>query len=1109
MDNCVNVTASLHKNYRTTLERIEKFISEIYFIDVNLRGKLYPTSNKITDITHWALPGGDGAWEKWTFDQIRQQPFTPVKIGDSFGPTWSTHWFKLQFNIPDEWCGKEVRLRWKSQSESMVWSKEGEPLQGLSTGISHQMRSDFRISQCWDKKSESFCYYIEMACNNMFGAGNNGMISPPDMNKQFTLELAEISVFDVDVYKLLIDLQILHDMAKNLKDDIKGYDALYTGNEIINRYIKGEIKEAILISKEFFSKGNGSRNHTLAAIGHCHIDSAWLWNYSESKRKCARSWISAIGLMNDYPEMVFACSQAQQFAWVKEHYPQIFMKIKDMVEYGQFIPVGGSWVEMDGLLPSGESFMRQFLYGQQFYLKEFGLECKEFWLPDTFGYSSQIPQICMLFGINRFLTQKLSWSLVNKFPHHNFLWEGLDGSTILAHFPPGDSYEMNVTVDECLRTVKNLQDKGRVSTSAFLYGFGDGGGGPTQDMLERAKRLSDVDGCPKLQHMTPDSFFKCLESDRPNLCRWVGELYLELHNGTYTSQANTKLQNRKCEFILRETEFVLAVAAITKQLNTDRVQHHQINLVDAWKKVLLNQFHDVIPGSSIGSVYKDSDKLYEEVKSVANAVKKECISCCLQTLLSSTGRPVIVNSLPWKVKKVIEVDDVSFFTLDSTPEKDSNSDSSVGVDSISRKRFKMDGLATQPAITGGQYIPVEASGMGWSTVKSCEYTPVTVERNNDTFVLKNELIECIVSNYGELLSLRLIVNNKDVFNRSESYTKTGNKLMLFDDIPLYWDAWDTMDYHLETGKVLNDNCSDYTMTPVKIVESGPLMVKLEWSLQISDLSSLTQEIELSAFNPYIVFNTKVNWNENRKFLKVMFDTRLNSRIASFDTQFGFLERPTHKNTSWDSAKFEVCGHKWADISEYDFGLSVLNDCKYGWSTNGGALTLSLLRSPKAPDDQCDMGKHQFSYAAMPHAGTHQSADVPKRAYEFNIDSLVPPINLRSNKTFGGIFFNIHGEGVMIEAVKLAEDNINHIVLRMFEMYGGSTSAILEVHAPREVAAIYLCDGMERPLNTLRAVPITQSEITNEENFVKMENFYHINLDFSPFQIVNLKLAYSE
>lgn len=1106
MEECVNVTASLHKNYRTTLERIEKFISDTYFTDVNLRGKLYPQSKKISNITHWALPGGDGAWEKWTFNEIIQQPFTPAKIGDSFGPTWSTHWFKLHFCVPDEWSGKEVRLRWKSQSESMVWSNTGEPLGGLSTGISHQMRSDFRISHCWDRKSDSLCYYVEMACNNMFGAGNSGMINPPDMNRQFTLELAEISVFDVDVYKLLIDLQILHDMAKNMKEDTRGYDALYTGNEIINRYIKGEVKEANFISQEFFSKGNGSRSHTLAAIGHCHIDSAWLWNYSEAKRKCARSWRTVISLMDDYPEMFFSCSQSQQFAWVKEHYPQIYLKIKDKVKDGQFIPVGGSWVEMDGLLPSGESFMRQFLYGQQFYIKEFGLECKEFWLPDTFGYSSQIPQICKLFGINRFLTQKLSWSLVNKFPHHNFLWEGLDGSTILAHFPPGDSYEMNVTIEECLRTVKNLQDKGRVNTSAFLYGFGDGGGGPTQDMLERARRLKDVDGCPKVMHMTPDSFFKRIESDRSNLCRWVGELYLELHNGTYTSQANTKLQNRECEFLLRETEFILAVAAVTKKLNTERVKQHQRNIVDAWKKVLLNQFHDVIPGSSIGSVYADSDKLYKEAKSVADEIKRECISCCLETSPSTTGRPVIVNSLPWKVKKIIKVDDVSSFTVDNIAENGANN-SSIDADNKSRKRLKMDDFVTQPAVTGGQYIPVEVLGMGLSTVKCCEFTPVTVEKNNDTFILNNGLIEGIVSKYGEILSLRLQSSKRNVFKRPESSGKMGNKLMLFDDVPLFWDAWDTMDYHLETGKVLNDKDSGYHVTPVKIVENGPLNVKLEWSLQISELSSLTQEIELNAFNPYIVFNTKVVWKENRKFLKVMFDTCIKSRNACFDTQFGFLERPTHKNTSWDSAKFEVCGHKWADISEYGFGLSILNDSKYGWSSNGGALMLSLLRSPKAPDDQCDMGQHRFSYAAMPHEGTFQSADVPKRAYEFNIDCLIPPINLRSNKIFGGIFFFIEGEGVMIETVKLAEENVDHIVLRMFEMYGGSCSIVLGIRGPREVKALDLCDGMERPLKTLQACPGTTSD--GIVNFVKMDKLYNVNLDFSPFQIVNVKVAYSE
>ncbi|MCL4119734.1 UNVERIFIED_CONTAM: hypothetical protein GTU68_045629, partial [Idotea baltica] len=603
-------------------------------------------------ISHWPVPGGEGSWKKWDVASVLKQKFVPAKIGDQFGPVWSTHWFKVSVSIPDEWNGLEIRLRWKSQSEAMVWDLNGVPLQGLSTGTGHQVRTDFRISGNYEPNVEEKeqTFLIEMACSRMFGVGKGGMINPPNMSEMFTLELVELCVFDVDIHSLIIDLECLHDLASNLSEDQRGYRALYAGNQMINELIAGKVGRAKEISQEFFSRGNGESSITLALIGNCHIDSAWLWPYSETKRKCARSWAATLRLMEDYPEMIFACSQAQQFEWTKQYYPHLYDQIKEKSLQGKFMHVGATWVEMDGLVPSGESFVRQFLYGQKFYLEEFGSESNIFWLPDTFGYSAQIPQICKHFEIPYFLTQKLSWSLVNKFPNHTFNWEGIDGSSILAHFPPGDSYEMNVTVKEALKSEQNLRDKGRVSVVGFLYGFGDGGGGPTQDMLERARRLANVDGCPRMKHMSPLEMFRRMESEEQNYCRWTGELYLELHNGTYTSQAKTKAYNRKCEFMLRNSEILLSILTSFKLGTTEEIKEMRGKCESAWKKVLLNQFHDVLPGSSIGIVYEDSDRLYEEAIKIGEDVSGFCIKKLSEDPASGQEKSLsVINFFPWLV----------------------------------------------------------------------------------------------------------------------------------------------------------------------------------------------------------------------------------------------------------------------------------------------------------------------------------------------------------------------------------------------------------------------------------------------------------------------------
>ncbi|KAJ2129292.1 Glycoside hydrolase, 38 vacuolar alpha mannosidase, partial [Coemansia sp. RSA 678] len=404
--------------------------------------------------------------------------------------------------------------------------------------------------------------YLEVGCNGMFGNGG-GLIGPPKEDRKFALSTADLVVYNDDAWALYYDMEILAAMAKDLQDSPRGWQALVAANDIINEFSVGDqksIKTALNISAKFFAAQGGQGNHQVYAIGNCHIDTAWLWPYDETKRKIARSWSTQLDYMDRYPEYRFAASQAQQFEWLRTLYPSLFKRIQEKVKTGQFIPIGSTWIEMDCNIPSGESLARQFLLGQRFFKQHFGQTCDVFWLPDTFGYSSQLPQIVRLAGAKYFFTQKLSWNNINKFPHTTFQWAGLDGSSVLTHMAPANTYTAQVTVSDLIKSVKQHKDVAYSNESLYLYGNGDGGGGPLEAMIERLERIKDVDGLPRIKHAHPNEFYEHVEKTARDLVTWKGELYFELHRGTYTSQARTKQYNRQAELLLRDVEMLSVVA---------------------------------------------------------------------------------------------------------------------------------------------------------------------------------------------------------------------------------------------------------------------------------------------------------------------------------------------------------------------------------------------------------------------------------------------------------------------------------------------------------------------------------------------------------------------
>uniref|UniRef100_A0A8C3WBT3 Alpha-mannosidase 2C1 n=1 Tax=Catagonus wagneri TaxID=51154 RepID=A0A8C3WBT3_9CETA len=975
------------KHWRTTLERVEKFVSPIYFSDCNLRGRLFGDSCPVTQLSSFLTP------ERLPYQEAVRQDFRPAQVGDGFGPTWWTCWFRVELTIPEAWVGQEVHLCWESDGEGLVWC-DGEPVQGLTK--EGEKTSYVLTDKLGEEDPRSLTLYVEVACNGLLGAGKGSMIAAPDPEKMFQVSRAELAVFRRDVHKLLVDLELLLGIAKGLgEDNQRSFQALYTANQMVNVCDPAQpetFSVAQALASKFFGQRGGESQHTIHAMGHCHIDTAWLWPFKETVRKCARSWVTVIQLMERNPDFIFACSQAQQLQWVKSHYPGLHARLQEFACRGQFVPVGGTWVEMDGNLPSGEALVRQFLQGQNFFLQEFGKMCSEFWLPDTFGYSAQLPQIMCGCGIRRFLTQKLSWNLVNPFPHHTFFWEGLDGSRVLTHFPPGDSYGMQGTVEEVLKTVAKNQDKGRTNHSAFLFGFGDGGGGPTQTMVDRLRRLHNTDGLPRVQLSSPERLFSALESHSGQLCTWVGELFLELHNGTYTTHAQIKKGNRECERILHDVELLSSLALA----RSAQFLYPAAQLQDLWRLLLLNQFHDVVTGSCIQLVAEEAMCHYEAL--------------------------VTVPSM---------------------------------------------GYAPAPTPTSLQ--------------PPLSQQPVFVVQEMDGSVtLDNGIIRVRLDPIGRLTSLVLLASGREAIAEGAM----GNQFVLFDDVPLYWDAWDVMDYHLETRKPVLGQAGT-----LAVGTEGGVRGSAWFLLQISPNSRLSQEVVLDVGCPYVRFHTEVHWHEAHKFLKVEFPARVRSPQATYEVQFGHLQRPTHYNTSWDWARFEVWAHRWIDLSEHGFGLALLNDCKYGASVRGNVLSLSLLRAPKSPDATADMGRHEFTYALMPHKGSFQDAGVIPAAYSLNFPLLALPAPGPAPATAWSAF-SLSSSAVVLETVKQAETSPQGrtLVLRLYEAHGSHVDCWLHTSLPVKEAA--LCDLLERR-DPAGPLPLQDARL---------------KLTFSPFQVQSLLLV---
>jgi alpha-mannosidase len=980
-----------------------------------------------------------------TFKDATSHNFKPTKRGESFGPSWSTHWFKIKLTVPKDMLKAEhLEFHWDANNEGMVWSEDGNPLQGLTGGGD---RTEWILPKSWrDGKAHTF--YVEMACNGMFGNAPGGdSIQPPDPNRHYQLHTARITAVNLQARALFVDFWIIGDAAREFPGDSwERHEASQVCNAIIDAFIAGNgsqdsIIEAREIAQKYLGKNvdsakvyDSDEKALVWGIGHCHIDTCWLWPWAETKRKVARSWSNQCDLMDRYPEHRFTCSQAQQYKWLKEYYPYVYDRVKEKVKQGVFEPIGGSWVEHDTNMPSGESLTRQFLYGQRFFESHFGERCQTFWLPDTFGYSSQLPQLCRLAGMTRFFTQKLSWNNINKFPHTTFNWVALDGSQVICHMAPSETYTADAHFGDVNRSVTQHKSMDQDNTSLLVFGKGDGGGGPTRDMLEKLRRcrgLSDTVGrLPRVKMgNTVEDFFAQLEKKAENgtdFVTWYGELYFELHRGTYTTQANNKLNNRKSEIMLRDIEYLATLAT----LKSKSYKYPKKDIDDMWENTLLCQFHDCLPGSSIEMCYDDSDELYAANFKTGKKVKDDALSVLgLSRDVKSSSELAAINTLPWSRSELVR------------------------------------NPAVSPTSKQSEYV-LAAGGFGLIKTQSpsAHVSNVAVkETKKGVFQMSNSDFKIEVE-AGCITSLIDLKANREVIAKGGK----ANQLVIFDDKPLYWQAWDVEVFHLDSRKVLESGTS-------KIVESGPYKVSIATETQISEKSWAKTTISLSASvgdeRSYVAVDSEVEWRETMKFLKVEFPVDVVNTEASYETQYGINRRPTHYNTSWDMAKFEVCCQKFADLSEAGYGVSILNDSKYGFATCGNLMRLSLLRAPKAPDAHADMGRHHIRWAILPHIGQLSSQTV-KAAYSFNNPMTLASIK-SGEKVEKDLFKSVMvsgSESLILDCIKRGEDDEDvsrgeltkrpgrSIILRIYESMGGKSRGTIETTLP--VKKICKCNVLE-------------------------------------------------
>lgn len=1026
-------------------------------------------------------PLGEISWEAFTTmeyltpQEAQEGDFAPVGPGFTWGREWEYAWFKGAITLPERAQGQRIVMDLKPDGESALFvnGKAFGTYRASWVYEPHHFMEDNVLSAC-GKKGEHFDLLMETYAGHFIpeaptGGCATGPVLPgayrdgAEEGKRRVLGKCTYGIWNEEAYQLYMDVSTLSMLLTTLEENslraarIAKALQQFTLIADFEQPREGRIasyKEAREALRPVMEAKNGSTAPVFYAVGNAHLDLAWLWPMAETYRKTERTFAAQLRLIEEYPEYKFIQSQPASYEMCKKYYPELFARIKEAIKGGQWIADGAMWVEPDTNMASGEALIRQLVHGKRYYKEEFGVDSEILWLPDTFGYTAALPQILKGCGVKYLVTQKIFWSYNEgeQFPYHYFTWQGMDGSQIVSFLPTSYTYRTDpIEANRIWKERTQLQD-----LDAFLmpYGYGDGGGGPARDYVEYAKRQEDLEGSVKVKMAGPAEFFHDMEQQGGPVNTYVGELYFSAHRGTYTSQAMIKQNNRLSELAMREMEMWSCLAM-------NKGMEYQLSRADAlWKEVLLHQFHDILPGSSIARVYVEAEKAHKEIQKGAAEMKEKAFA--VLTGLSNEQAVTVFNSLSFERTALVELPERfsgGARTLEGLPVPVQSAEE--GESAGNPGGYAVKALVTIPSCGGVSLIPAEAGNAcgeagvvlaeaGKSAPVSAEQ--VTVRKQGESFVMENNRVKAVVNDRGEVVSFVLKSSGR------EFAAEPMNRFRLYKDVPRLFDAWDI------DSNYIHQEIEALREAKVEVVSEG-----LEGVLKVSGRignSSLVQYIRLEAEGTRLNFDTQIDWKELHRLLKACFPVNVYAENGINEIQFGYMERPAHRSRPYDKDRFEVCNHHYSAFCDGVHGAAVLNDSKYGISMNGNALELSLLRASACPEMQADNRVHHFTYGFTAWEGSFADSDVVRQGYELNVK---PEIYAGALETFSAA--EIDQANVILDTMKPAEDGSGDVILRLYESKKAAVTAKVRCALGSRA---YLCDMLE---NVREEIPVEKGEMT--------------------------------
>ncbi len=1027
------------------LVRLEQTLEPYVFTDIaEVEMKRYETLQQ-----HYSIPE-DGSL------------FTEIKKGDVWGGEGVYCWFKAKVNIPEKLAGKSIYIKPEVGGyEAMLWVN-GIPSGTFATKFVQTGHGnhycDLLVKEA--HPGESIDVAVEFYAGHYI-IGTQPFEIIPESDFRYKYNRVSLCTRNQDIVDFIADLRTLNQLVKKLDPlSFRRADIIncltevhkvvyYAVEDVDTETWRSALLKAREIMKPLLEARNPESAPTAGIVGHSHMDTAWLWPITETIKKCARTYSNEISLMNQYPEYRFIQSSAYHTEMIRLHYPELFEQIREKVAEGRYEPNGAVWVECDCNITSGESMIRQFLWGQKYTQKYFDYTSNCFWLPDTFGYSAAIPQIMKGCRVDYFLTTKMSWNDTNRFPYETFYWKGIDGTEVFTHFNTTHCWPDPNSLIEQLdgRGSSNyLRNKNVAKSRLIAYGYGDGGGGPQFEMIEMAKRVKDLDGCPKAEHVNVGRFMEKLEKEAVNPPAYKGELYLELHRGTLTNQHTIKRNNRLAEIALHDLEFLTVQKSVSQNIAAEDTEIRPL-----METLLVNQFHDILPGTCIASAHDTCfSQMGELLESAQKLIGKT--ACAIPDKNAVT----VINTLGFDRDEIIYVDGFQNKVPADKNLITQRISNISGQEQLCIAKLKLPSM-------GGSVLEFEEAGL-------------TADKAESAFAYKDNVLttpfaRITFTEAGTISSFIDTRVNRELCGKGLPL----NTFLLAEDVPASWDNWDIdADCQLKFAP-----CTK--LAERRVAADGKIQFRIRSTYNISEKSTVKQDMIFYSTTPRVDFETVIDWKDKHRFLKVDFNTTIMSNTARHEIQFGHCQKPTTRNNSIEQAMFEVLNHKFTDLSETRYGVALLNDCKYGISVEGSDMRLSLHKGGCRPDPRGDAGVHECVYSFLPHIGAFSSENVVLPAYSLNYKPVV--MEGRAEYRF---FARVDCDNIIIETVKPCEENQKAYIIRLYEAEGTYVNAKVSLGtAPAGV------------------------EITNmlEEVLESVPGEKEINLSFNPFEIKTIKVSY--